>query len=654
MQVLKSLWIAGCASLMLIACNEDESALIALEKPITIQATIACPEGCTAIWSEGDQFGLWSRTAYFADNNVPFTLSGNPESGQFHGKVSAAEGEVLHSLRGCYTYQANRGFDPTYLAVQIPAHQSQQGALCQLNRYGFLTARADQVDLSTGNTTLQFSTPCAIIRILLDAAGTDAVSKRATQLTLQSSDPIVGNLVYNLEEERIEIPAAGRAVTLTLEDRPTLDQVRPFYIVAQPGELNQSTLTLSIQCEDKSTIDLSLNYSSVLTAGEVSEVSIPLAQLIASGDAEFNEFRYDLGKNGTANCYIVTHADKYKFRPTMGNSSDEPKGIVRADWLWMTEEGLISNVKYGKGGITFDAGEGRGNALIAAFNEAGEIVWSWHIWLTDDPTINAHVGAATQYVLMDRNLGATSTTPFDVNSLGLYYQWGRKDPFLGQRNTGSSTRFQEATAFSEITYAHIVNGDYAFTTTTNEMVGTTKASAIDYVTKHPMTFVTATITTNGQSWWNSAYTDYETLWGSGGKKAIYDPCPPGYRVPRTEYSFGVDITSSWDVKTEEVNESRVRYCFGYWGPAGGPVRSYYPAAGFRYQNKATHASSGTSAEGGSMGYTGAVGYYWSNMLRPKSNNVWVMELDPAGGIFHGSRRNNGHSARGGSIRCERE
>ena len=134
MQVLKSLWIAGCASLMLIACNEDESAPIALEKPITIQATIACPEGCTAAWIEGDQFGLWSRTAHFADNNVPFTLGGNPESGQFHGKVSAAEGEVLHSLRGCYTYQANRGFDPTYLAVQIPARQSQQGDLCQLNR----------------------------------------------------------------------------------------------------------------------------------------------------------------------------------------------------------------------------------------------------------------------------------------------------------------------------------------------------------------------------------------------------------------------------------------------------------------------------------------------------------------------------------------
>ncbi len=654
MQVLKSFLIALAAPLALVACNSDETEPVALEKQITIQAVISTPEGCSTAWEEGDQFGLWSLTEHVADRNIPFTLNGDPQSGIFSGTVSATEQQSVHSLSACYLYKENRGFDPTYLAVQLPAQQDQQGTMCNIRRHGFLTAKADGVDLSGGHAALTFTTPCAILRITLDAAGTDAATKQATQLSLQADHPIVGNLIYNLEEEQIEIPAAGRNVTLTLDEPLTLDRVRPFYIVTQPNDAGSGQLTLSILCEDKSTIDFEIEQSISLTAGEVSELEIPLAELIASGDAEFNEFRYDLSENGTANCYIVTRADKYKFRPTMGNSADTPQGIVRADWLWMTSEGLISNVRYGKGGITFDASDAQGNAVIAAFNEADEIVWSWHIWLTDTAPSNDHVGAQSHYVLMDRNLGATSTIPFDVNNLGLYYQWGRKDPFLGQRNTGSSTRFQEATPFSEITYPHIVNGNYAFTTATNEVVGTTKASAIDYVTKHPMTFVTATIKTYGESWWNSAYTDYETLWGAGGKKSIYDPCPPGYRVPRTEYSFGVDITTHWEIMSEAVNESRMRYCFGYWGPAGGSVSSYYPAAGFRYQNLATHASSGTSAEGGSMGYTGAVGYYWSNTLRPKSNNVWVMELDPLGGIFQGSRRNNGHAARGGSIRCERE
>ena len=31
--------------------------------------------------------------------------------------------------------------------------------------------------------------------------------------------------------------------------------------------------------------------------------------------------------------------------------------------------------------------------------------------------------------MMDRNLGATSVTPKDQNAYGVWYQWGRKDPF---------------------------------------------------------------------------------------------------------------------------------------------------------------------------------------------------------------------------------
>ena len=32
---------------------------------------------------------------------------------------------------------------------------------------------------------------------------------------------------------------------------------------------------------------------------------------------------------------------------------------------------------------------------------------------------------------MDRNLGALSATPNDAKALGLFYQWGRKDPSMG-------------------------------------------------------------------------------------------------------------------------------------------------------------------------------------------------------------------------------
>ena len=655
MQVLKSMLYCVAATMLFAACNNnDDAAPTAMELQVNVLATIEAPACCSTAWEAGDTFGLWSRTHSFADNNVPFTVA-DPAMGHFLGLLSIAEHPSPHTLHAFYAYRENRGFDPSYLAVQIPANQSQSGGVCDLRRYGFLTASASEVDLSGGVASLNFTTPCAILCVRLDASGTDAAAKRATQLTLHAEQPVVGNLVYNLEDGRVEIPASGRSVKLTLDDKPTLDAVRPFYIVAQPGEWVNNNLTLSIQCEDKSTIDMSLNRSASLVAGEVAEFSVPLAELIASGDAEFNEFRYDLSENGTANCYIVTKADKYKFRPTKGNSSETPAGIERVDWLWMSEADLITNVKYGKGGITFDAGDKRGNAVIAAFNAANEVVWSWHIWLTDDPTTNGHTASSDKYYLLDRNLGATSTEAFNPNSYGLYYQWGRKDPFVGQRNAGSGTRFQETEAFSEITAAHVTNGGYAFTTVTNEVVGTTKASAVEYITKNPMTFVYAKITTYGSSWWNSAYTDYEDLWGYGTTKSIYDPCPVGYRVPRTEITFGTDqIVDHWDVLDQVLENGRTIYSYGYMGPAKSEVLSHYPAAGYRYHVYTTHASSGTHADGGAMGHTGAVGYYWSNCLRPKSNNVWMLELDKGGNIIHGSRRNNGHSARGCSVRCEKE
>jgi hypothetical protein len=59
----------------------------------------------------------------------------------------------------------------------------------------------------------------------------------------------------------------------------------------------------------------------------------------------------------------------------------------------------------------------------------GVILWSWHIWLVQDQ-IGYNTYANNAGVLMDRNLGATSAIEYDSGTIGLLYQWGRKDPFL--------------------------------------------------------------------------------------------------------------------------------------------------------------------------------------------------------------------------------
>ena len=146
-----------------------------------------------------------------------------------------------------------------------------------------------------------------------------------------------------------------------------------------------------------------------------------------------------LSTDGTANCYIISESGSYKFTPTKGNSSESVGTIASLEVLWESFGNpvrpsvgdLVKNVKYENGVISFETPSPfkKGNAVIAAKDASGKILWSWHIWLTDQPEGQVYYNNAG--TLMDRNLGATSTTPGDVCAFGLLYQWGRKDPFVG-------------------------------------------------------------------------------------------------------------------------------------------------------------------------------------------------------------------------------
>ena len=228
-----------------------------------------------------------------------------------------------------------------------------------------------------------------------------------------------------------------------------------------------------------------------------------------SGDAT------DLSSTESSNSYIVNDVyPVYKFRAVKGNSSESLSDTFVGNVVWEsygTSESirpgdLIDKVLYHDGYIYFKLDEAgkEGNALIAVKNTKGEILWSWHIWLTDTP--EEHTYANGEAVLMDRNLGATSATPGDVQALGLLYQWGRKDPFLG-----SSSTTEAIEAASTIIWP----ASQFYTTHGN----------IDYVISHPTTFIRALDYNENWDW---LYVHDDTLWGE--EKTIYDPCPTGWKV----------------------------------------------------------------------------------------------------------------------------
>ena len=186
-----------------------------------------------------------------------------------------------------------------------------------------------------------------------------------------------------------------------------------------------------------------------------------------------------------ANCYIVTKAGMYAFKAVKGNSSESVGSVASAEVLWESfgthetpEVGdLVKDVSYKDGEITFTATDRKGNAVIAAKDVAGNILWSWHIWMTDQPKEQEYYNNAG--TVMDRNLGAISATPGDVGALGLIYQWGRKDPFLGSSSISSNT-----TAKSTITWPSPVSSKSS--SGGNVIINGT----IEYAIAHPTTFIT--------------------------------------------------------------------------------------------------------------------------------------------------------------------
>ena len=297
----------------------------------------------------------------------------------------------------------------------------------------------------------------------------------------------------------------------------------------------------------------------------------------------------DLSSSASANCYIISESGLYKFKTVKGNSSESVGCVASASILWETFGTstvpdyleLIDGVCYKDGYIVFQTADTfkEGNAVIAAKDANGNILWSWHIWLTDQPQGQVYYNNAG--TMMDRNLGATSATPGDVGALGLLYQWGRKDPFLG-----SSSITDLIAAKSTITWPYpVFSSDLSNGT-------------IAYATANPTTFIDGNSSNNDWYYTGSSSTDNTRWTTSESNKSIYDPCPAGWRVPdggsNGVWSKACGSSSFFDYTYNSTNEG-----MDFSGKFGSASSIWYPASGFRYTFD------------GSLDDVGSLGCYWS-------------------------------------------
>ena len=316
--------------------------------------------------------------------------------------------------------------------------------------------------------------------------------------------------------------------------------------------------------------------------------------------------RTDLSSSKSANCYIVSSAGPYQFKTVKGNSSTSVGSVSKAEVLWESfgtstapsKGDIISNVSYSGNYIFFDTPSSlkNGNAVIAAKDASGNILWSWHIWVCSgyNPASTAQTYYNSAGTMMDRNLGATSAAPGNVGALGLLYQWGRKDPFLGGCQISYSSLLNQQKAASTLSWPSAVSS-------------TSSNGTVAYAVENPTTFITEGSATH-HDWVYSSRDNM--LWQTS--KTIYDPCPPGWKVPVVG-SSGVwskavgsssDFSYTWNSTNMGMNFS---------GKFGGASTIWYPAAGC------------LGSDDGSLYNVGSSGYWWpclEYILSPYYDNVY--------------------------------
>lgn len=336
----------------------------------------------------------------------------------------------------------------------------------------------------------------------------------------------------------------------------------------------------------------------------------------------------DTGRR-SANCYIIKAPGYYKLPLVFGNTlnnlanangnsstfrdaNDTPitteiiNGVKGAKLLWQDEYGLIepSSIRVDDKYLYFEIKEGsitQGNALIAATsgdNGTGDVLWSWHIWVTDadfQSTVLIYGGASFNYYntsstsgrkefnFMKMPLGfcnstdlkyperkiiatikqtgtsdkETSVTITQTGSSSAeksyggnctFYQWGRKDPFPGSDGNLCNT----SNYISTPKYCYDADGNsFEYTKVGGDTSNgrTSKGGSI----KNPYTFFYSLTTDSGtdpaNDWCNE--TTYDN-WSSNDNgvnfvdhtvvKSLYDPCPIGFKVPETTCFTGFTYT----------------------------------------------------------------------------------------------------------------
>lgn len=320
----------------------------------------------------------------------------------------------------------------------------------------------------------------------------------------------------------------------------------------------------------------------------------------------------DLAVPSTSNSYVVNAPGNYTFNIDIAGNGEtpyggftggitNPKDLIQNgksygfDWLWASGltfdnvkaanpslsdievvEKIVNSVEISgeTGRVSIGLATGTtetlsGNIILALYESnnngsgVGDIVWTWHIWL-GAPEVHHFKFPATSdgykftnenWYMLDRNIGAETSTLGNPRSTGLYFQRGRKEPLISFGNREGSTDW---TANQIPTYANTNRfGDIA-----KWEAGRTYEDVTTPI-KYPMSLI-EDIDYSGSSdyyyAWNAA-SEVSDVSIANDTKSMFDPCPPGYRLPTTREWDNFKNNEFTDYTANELASGAFGYCY---------------------------------------------------------------------------------------------
>lgn len=248
----------------------------------------------------------------------------------------------------------------------------------------------------------------------------------------------------------------------------------------------------------------------------------------------------------------------------------------------------------------------QGNCVLAVRDASKDILWSWHIWVTDQsmttlpakngygtynfmPVALGHCDADTRKYLShtinvkitqnesgtssDFTINQSTTTTQNFGVTAPYYQWGRKDP---QHPSYGGTSTSWKPLYDNTSYPNISTGSGGYNTNTP-----TLADGI----KNPHVFYGGWNSISNLDLWHIGNTYYDENYISANKpvaKSIYDPCPVGFKMPHINAFSAFSTSATWNgtIFSRPFISGNNWYAYGY-------------------------------INGGSLSYVGSLGHYWS-------------------------------------------